>query len=304
MSTTSVLQEFSNATAAAVEKASASVVAVNARRHMLSSGIHWRQGLIVTANHSVRRGEDVEILLAAGQRTHASLVGRDPATDIALLKLADAGARLPAPEMGDPAAMKVGNLVLAVGRVEAGPRASLGILGVLGGSWRTWQGSQVDQLIRLGFGIHPTLAGGSLADLEGRCLGMNTTGLSRSLGVAIPPVTINRVVDLLLQKGRIPRGYLGVALWPVSLPSSIQSKLGIGESQGLMVQHVEPGGPADKAGILIGDVLVRLNSNPVTDLGELHSRLTAENVGTSAEAVIVRGGALARLNIRIEERPQ
>jgi S1-C subfamily serine protease len=304
MGNTNVVQEFSNATAAAVEKAGKSVLAVNARRHMLSAGIYWREGLIVTANHAVRRADEIEILLPGDRTATASIVGRDPGTDLALLKLTEPRADLPLPEIGNPTTMKVGNLVVAVGRVEAGPRASLGIIGVLGGPWRTWHGSQVDQLIRLGFGLHPTLSGGPLVDIEGRCLGMNTTGLSRSLGVTIPPVTINRAIDLLLQKGRIPQGYLGVGLWPVALPSSMQSKLDLTESRGLMVQHVEPGSPADKAGMLMGDLLVRLNSTPVSDLDELHSRLTADTVGTSAEAVVVRGGALAKLKIQIEERPQ
>lgn len=304
MSTASVLQDFSNATAVAVEKASKSVVGVNARRRMLSAGIYWREGLIVTASHAVRREDEIELLLPGERTSTASLVGRDPGTDLALLKLAEPVPDLTPPEKGDPAALKVGNLVIAVGRVETGPRAALGIIGVLGGPWKTWHGSLIDRLIRLGFGLHPTLSGGALVDIEGRCIGLATTGLSRSLGVAIPTATIDRVAEVLLQKGRIPRGYLGVAVWPVALPAAMQSKLGIAESRGLMVQHVEPGGPAEKAGMLIGDLLVQLNSNPVTDLGELHSRLGAEAVGTSAQAMVVRGGALTKLNVVIEERPR
>lgn len=300
MGNTNILQEFSNATAAAVEQASQAVVALNSRRHMLTAGVHWREGLIVTANHAVRREGEIQALLPDGRTAAATLVGRDPSTDLALLRAPSAGLGLPV--MGDPAALKVGNIVLAVGRVETGPRASMGVVGVAGGDWKTWQGGQIDQLIRLGFELHPTLSGGMLADAAGRCLGISTTGLSRSLGVAIPAATVNRVASLLLEKGRIPRGYLGVGLWPVEIPASLQSRLALPEQRGLIVQHVEAGGSAEKAGILMGDILVRLNSKPVTGVRELQSLLSAEVVGTSAKAAVIRAGALVELDILIAER--
>lgn len=302
MSNENVLQEFSKASAAAVERASQAVVAVNARRHMLAGGVHWREGLIVTVNHAVRREDEITVLLPDGRSVSATLAGRDPATDLALLKAPSGGVGLPV--MGDSAALKAGNLVLAVGRVEAGPRASLGVIGVRGGAWRTWRGGQIDQLIRLGFELHPTLSGGMLSDLEGRCLGIITAGLSRTLGVAIPTATIDRQVDLLLKKGHIPQGYLGVGLWPVEIPLSTQSRLAVKESKGLMVQHVEPGGPADKAGLLLGDILLRLNAKSMAGIHELHSLLSAEAVGTKAKAVVVRAGALIEADIVIEERPR
>lgn len=304
MNSSNALQEFSNAAAAAVEKASKAIVAVNARRHALSAGIHWRPGIIVTANHTVRRDEEVSILLPDGHTVDGSVVGRDTSTDIALLKIGEPLAGLASPELGDLSRLKVGNIALAVGRIEAGPRASLGAIGVVGGTWKTWQGGQIDQLIRLGFNLHPTLSGGALVDCEGNCLGMNTSGLSRTLGVAIPPPTINRVADLLLQKGYIPRGYLGVGLVPIAIPASIQSKLGLAESRGLMVQHVEPGGPAESAGILIGDVLLRLDSTPLMDVGQLLSRLTAETVGAATEATIIRAGSLIKIKVEVQERPR
>ncbi|MGH9377755.1 MAG: S1C family serine protease [Terriglobia bacterium] len=300
MGDTNVLQELSNATAAAVEQASQAVVALNSRRHMLTAGVHWREGLIVTANHAVRREDEIQALLPDGRTATATLVGRDPSTDLALLRAPSAGLGLPV--MGDPAALKVGHVVLAVGRVETGPRASLGVIGVLGGAWKTWQGGQINQLIRLGFELHPTLSGGMLADAAGRCLGVNTTGLSRSLGVTVPAATVDRVVGLLLEKGRIPRGYLGVGLWPVEIPPALQSRLALPETRGLIVQHVEAGGSAEKAGILMGDILVRLNSKPATGIRELQSLLSAEIVGTSAKAVVIRAGALAELDILITER--
>lgn len=296
------LQELSNGVAAAVERASSAVVAINARRHALVSGVHWREGLIVTANHAVRREDNIAALLPDGRTVPATLAGRDPSTDLALLKLQ--GASLGLPDMGDPAKLKVGNLVLAVGRVETGPRASLGVIGVRGGPWKTWLGGQVDELIRLGFELHPTLSGGPLTGLDGRCLGINTRGLSRSAGVAIPPATVNRVIEILLQKGRIPQGYLGVALVPVALPSPVQSKLGLREDRGLMIQHVESGGPASKAGMLLGDVLVRFNDNPVTGIHQLHSLLVPETVGARARASVIRAGALIELEIPVEERPR
>jgi len=297
-----LLQELSNGMAAAVERASAAVVAINARRHALVSGVHWRDGLIVTANHAVRREDDIATLLPDGRTAPATLVGRDPSTDLALLRLE--GARFGLPDASDPAKLKVGSLVLAVGRVETGPRASLGVIGVRGGPWKTWLGGQVDQLIRLGFDLHPTLSGGLLSDLEGRCLGITTRGLSRSYGVVIPPATVNRVTDLLLQKGRIPQGYLGVSMVPVAIPPSLQSKLGLPEDRGLMVQHVESGGPAARVGMLLGDVLVRFNGNAVTGIHQLHSLLAPEVVGARVKAAIIRAGIFAEIEIPVEERPR
>lgn len=296
-----LLQQLSNFTAAAVDRASAAIVAISGRRSTLTSGVHWREGLIVTANHAVRREGEITALLPDGRTASATLIGRDPSTDLALLKLSEAGIGLPS--MGDPAALKVGNLVLAVGRVETGPRASLGVVGVLGGPWETWQGGRIDQLIRLGFDLHPTLSGGLLVDLEGQCLGVNTRGLSRTLGVCIPAVTVNRVIELLLQKGRIPQGYLGVGVWPVAIPSELQAKFALSESRGLMIQHVEPDSPAAKAGLLMGDVLVRLDSNPITGIDRLHRLLSAEMMGGSVKASVIRAGTLTEFNVLIEERP-
>ncbi|MGH9449226.1 MAG: S1C family serine protease [Terriglobia bacterium] len=300
MESTNVLRDLSNAAAAAVERASLAVVALNSRRQMLASGVHWRDGLIVTAHHAVRHEGDIPALLPGGGSVSAVLVGRDPSTDLALLRVPTKDIGVPA--MGDPSTLRVGEIVLAVGRVETGPRASLGAIGVAGSAWRTWQGGQIDRMIRLGFEIHPTLSGGMLVDAEGRCLGINTTGLSRTLAVTIPLATVNRVVDVLLQKGRIPRGYLGVGLWAVDLPPALQSRLGLPETRGLIVQHVEAGGSAEKAGMLMGDILVRLNSTPVAGIRALQSLLSAEMVGTNARAVVIRAGALAELNIPVAER--
>ncbi len=296
-----LLQELSDGIASAVERASAAIVAIDARRHALVSGVHWREGLIVTANHAIRRDDDITALLPDGQSVPAALAGRDPSTDLALLKVEGAGLTLPG--SGNPEKLKVGNLVLAVGRVETGPRATLGVIGVRGGPWRTWQGGQIDQLIRLGFELHPTLSGGLLTDLEGRSLGINTRGLSRSYGVSIPPTTVNRAVEALLQKGRIPRGYLGVALVPVAVPFLLQSKLGLQQERGLMVLQVEPESPAARAGMLLGDVLVRFNSNAVTGVHQLHSLLAPEVVGVRVKAAVIRAGVLAELEIPVEERP-
>lgn len=301
MSNGNSLQELSDGIASAVERASAAVVAIDARRRALVSGVHWREGLIVTANHAIRRDDDITVLLPDGQSVPATLAGRDPSTDLALLKVESAGLALPV--AGDPEKLKAGNLVLAVGRVETGPRVNLGVVGVRGGPWRTWQGGQIDQLIRLGFELHPTLSGGLLTDLEGHSLGINTRGLSRSYGVAIPPTTVNRTVEVLLQKGRIPRGYLGVALVPVAVPSSLQSKLGLQQDRGLMVHHVESESPAARAGMLLGDVLVRFNSNALTGIHQLHSLLTPEVVGARVKASVIRAGVLAELEIPVEERP-
>lgn len=294
-------EALSAETAAAVEKAAASVVAVHARRHALSSGVFWREDAIVTAQHTVRRDEGIQVVLPDGSTVEAKLAGRDPSTDLAVLQVTGAGAKLP--EMGQASALKAGNLVLAVGRVESGPRASLGMVGVAGGAWRTWRGGEVERLLRVEIDLHPTLSGAALVDGVGRVLGILTAGLCRTRAVAIPPATVDRVVTALLQKGHIARGYLGLGLYPVLVPSEGQEAAAQPGSRGAVVVSLEPGGPASQAGVLVGDVVVTLDGKAVKDTSDVQELLGPGFVGKTIAASVVRGGKPVELEIKVGERP-
>ncbi|HWT80002.1 MAG TPA: S1C family serine protease, partial [Candidatus Methylomirabilis sp.] len=217
-----VLETLSTNLGAAVEKAAASVLTVHGRRRFPSGGVQWRKGVVVTANHTVRRDEGITLTLPDGRAIPASVAGRDPTTDLAVLTIQEGEAALP--EMEETASLKVGHLAVAVGRVDGVPRASLTAIGLLGGPWRTWYGGEIEQLIRLDRELHPTLSGGPLVDTRGRVLGINTSGLSRILGVTIPVVAVNRVVQILLEKGHVPRGYLGLGFFSIPLPHNLQDK--------------------------------------------------------------------------------
>jgi S1-C subfamily serine protease len=302
-----VLETLSTALGAAVEKAAGAVLTVDGRRRFPSGGVQWRKGVVVTANHTVRREEGISATLADGRTVPAALAGRDPTTDLAVLTIQETGAT--PPELGEAASLKAGHLALAVGRVDGVPRASLTAIGLLGGPWRTWYGGEIEQLIRLDRELHPTLSGGPLADARGRVLGINTSGLSRALGVTIPAVTVNRVVQALLERGYVVRGYLGLGLSPVPLPHHVQSQKSLGKfdptaGRCLIVLSVEPEGPAGRAGVLVGDLVGALDGVPVQDTDDVQRLLGTERVGQGVTASIVRAGNPIEVTITVGERPR
>ncbi len=297
----STLQALSHDLADVVEQVSPSVVAVNARRHLSSTGIYWLDGVIVTAAHTLRRTEDISVILASGQTVAASLAGTDPSTDLAVLKI-DSG-KLSTPPLGDTSQLKVGHLVLAVGRgAQRGLNATLGIVGVLSGAWRTWRGGLMDQFIGLDANLHPGAAGGPLIDAHGSVLGMNTLGLSRSMALTVPVSTVNRVVEHLLEKGHVGRGYLGLGMHPIPIPEDLKSALNLSTDSGLIVVSVEGDGPGSKAGVLFGDVIVALKDTAVSNLRDLQTFLQPEFVGKTIPVSMIRAGKPVELEITIGER--
>ncbi|MEJ7616619.1 MAG: S1C family serine protease [Pyrinomonadaceae bacterium] len=304
--TNNALLALSHSLRAAVERASPSIVAVYARPRVPTSGVLWRPGVIVSTNHTVKRDEEITVMMHDGRSASATLAGRDPGTDLAVLRLeGDDHTKTSgiAPAV-DSAPLGVGHIVLALGRAgEHGVSASFGVVSAIGGAWRTWRGGEIDQLLRLDLAIYLGFSGGALIDAEGRVLGINTSGLARGAGVAIPAVTVNRVVDALLTQGRIKRGYLGIGMQPVALPEALRAQLGLPASQGLVVLSVEPEGPAGQAGVLIGDVLLALGDAPTKDTDDVQVLLGTKSVGQTIKALVMRGGTLCDLSIQIGERP-
>jgi serine protease DegQ len=302
LSVSSTWQALSNESAAAIEKAGRAVVAVHARRRIPASGVHWRPGIVVTADHSLERDDEIAVTLPDGRTTDAALAGRDPSTDLAILKL-EAPA-LPVAEIGDITGLKVGHWVLAAGRTsEGGSRASLALVGVVGPAWRTWRGGLLDHTVRLDRNLHPNFSGGPAVDDQGRLLGINTSALSRYAAVVIPATTVERVAAELERKGHIGQGYIGVGLQPVRLPRKVRDALNLASETGIMIVRVEPDSPAEKAGVTLGDVLVALNGGPVRDIDDVQVYLAGEHIGRPVKASIIRGGILAEVVIAVGERP-
>jgi len=296
------LIEFSNALAQATERASASVVAVHTETRGSSSGIVWRPGVIVTSEHALRRDEEIQLTLPIGRVVPATLVGRDPSTDIAVLKCSEADTAVPL--FGDVSALKPGTLTLVVGRTRAsGPVAALGVVSLLASDRRTWTGASLTPYIRLDIGLQPTAIGGAVIEASGNLVGLATPRFAHFGAIAVPASTINKISDTLLKQGRIPRGYLGVGLQPVRLPNSLREMLQRNEKTAAIALEVHPDGPADKAGIVIGDILVSLAGQSITRLEDVQSLLAGDAIGKTLPLKFIRGGAVQDGNIVVAERP-
>jgi S1-C subfamily serine protease len=310
-SESSTLLALSNNLADTVERVGASVVAVNGRtshgrrgwlrRNSSSSGIHWRPGIIVTSDETIKREEEITVTLPDGRTVPVTILGRDASTDVAVLKLENI--EFPVAEIGDAATLKVGHLALALGRgTENGVSASMGVVSAIGDAWRSMSGGSIDRFVRLDLTLYPGFSGGPMVDAAGKVAGMNTSG-PRNMALTIPASTVNRVVNQLLSKGRIARGYLGLGMQPVRLPDTLKSALSLASNGGVIVINVEPNGPADKAGVLIGDVLVAIDGNPVSDTENVQGMLGTETVGKSLKVQLIRGGAPLEVILTVGERP-
>ncbi len=298
----SSLVDFSNELAAIAEKIGRSVVAVYGRRRRPSSGVCWRKGVVVTSEHGLRGVEEITVGTGEDKHFMATLAGRDPGTDLAVLRVE--GIEAPVPEFGDSAELKLGHFVLALGRSWRGNVvASAGIVGGASGAWRTWRGGQIEQHLRLALPLYPGLSGGPLVDAKGRVMGINTSGLAPGRAVALPIVTMNRVADELLAKGHIARPYLGLSMSPVPLPENLRGVVGANVSTGLLVMHVEPESPAGKAGIVLGDVLIQLQGKYVADTAAVRDAMAAARIGDTVKAKVLRGGAQSEFSITLGERP-
>jgi S1-C subfamily serine protease len=285
---TSALAALSNDIAGTVERVASSVVAVEGRARLGSSGFFIRPGLIVTADHALENDE-IEIVRADGESETATIAGRDPSTDLALLRVQSAGTPL---EFAAPDALRVGAIALAVARDDDGDlAAAMGVISAVGGAWRTWQGGDVDRFIRPDLSLYPRFSGSPLVDVTGRVIGLNTGGLSRRQTLTVPASTIERVVDALLTRGgRIPRGYLGVALQ--------------GVQGGAIVLGVEPKSPADQGGLIVGDIITAIAGKSVEDADDVHAQLGAGTVGKQLAVSVRRGGTPQQLQVTVGERPE
>lgn len=296
------LIELSNALAQSTDHAAASAVAVHTETRGSSSGVVWRPGVVVTAEHALRRDEEIHLTLPDGRVVAATLAGRDPSTDIAALKCAEAATAIR--EFGDVTSLKPGSLTLVVGRTRAsGPVAGLAVVSLIAAERHTWAGASLSPYVRLDIGLQPTATGGAVIDAHCRAVGMATPRFARFGAIVIPAPTVNRVVDILLEKGRIPRGYLGVGLQPIRLPDALRQSLERTEKGAAIVVDVEPNGPANKAGIVLGDILISFAGRAVTGLQEIHSQLQGEAIAKPLALKFIRGGAIQETRIVVGERP-
>jgi S1-C subfamily serine protease len=296
---TNIALELSAALGGAVERAGRSVVRVDARHRWPASGTVWDDtGTIVTASHAVEREEGIEVLLADGRTLPATLAGRDPATDLAVLRVE---ANLGPPAWRGLDGLQVGHLVLAVARPGRTVRAAAGIVSALGDAWRAPAGGKIERYLETDIGLEPGFSGGLLIDVTGQALGLHTAGLLRGRVLALPAATVTRVAGAILAHGAVRRGFIGIGTQPVRLKGVLAARAG--QASGLLVVSVQPDTAADRAGLLVGDIVVALGEEPVERLGDLLGLLDEEQVEVPTTLRLVRGGELVEVPLTIGARP-
>lgn len=306
----SALSELSSQLSAAVEAAGNFVVAIHARRRIPSSGIVWRDGIIISASHTVKRDGEIPVTFpgGGGESTTATIIGRDPATDLIALRVKGAGAAKPhvaPPPKAAADSLRVGALVLAVGRPGRNVTASFGIVSAVSDGWRTWQGARVDRVVRLDLAVYDGFSGGPLIDASGGggVLGVNNSALARGTPMSLPVAAVDRVLDELLERGHVRRPFIGVAVHPVALSPTLVRQHELSDGTALMVMSIADASPAERAGMLVGDVLLKANTLPLRRLSDLVDALANVRNGGALELDLLRGGTHKSLSVTPTDRP-
>ncbi len=293
-----LLSTISDQMADAVERVSPALVLVNGRQGRPASGIVYAQNLVLTADHVLEREENLTIEIHDQRTLPAQFAGRDLATDLAVLRVADLGLN---PAVASTEAARVGQLVLAVGRsANEGPMASVGIVSAVGGPLRMARGATLERYIRTDAIPYPGFSGGPLIDTQGAALGITTTGLVNSATLAIPATIAWGIAETLAQQGFIKRGYLGISSQLVQLPEA--QRAGRTEEYGLLIVQVDEDSPAQKGGLMLGDILITLDKHPLKDAEDLRSLLTGDRVGKTIPLEVIRGGKHQTLQVTVGQR--
>lgn len=286
---------LSNALAGAVARTSGSMVVVHGRPRTPSTGVLWRAGLVVTANHTVEPDREVTLTAPDGRMVSAQVAGRDPNLDIAVLRAEIDG--MPPADVGDDGELRVGHLVLALG---AGPRASAGIVSAL--DVRRGHRSVAGELLAVDLTLYPGFSGGPLVDVLGRVVGVTTSGVSRDLRCAVRAAAVSRLAEQVVRGGRIPRAYLGVGTQPVALPDHLRARLSLAQRTAVIVVNVTFDSPAAASGLVIGDVIVAIGGHSIAEPGDLLAVLQPDRVGKTITVSILRGGEPRELQVTVGER--
>jgi S1-C subfamily serine protease len=298
-STGGLLSQLSDQLADVVQRAAASVVHVSARPRYGATGVVWADGVVVTADHVVEQEEGISVILSDGQTHSASLAGRDPETDLAVLRVAG----LPTPPIQRGPVPRVGSLAVLIARPGRSEQASLAAIRSVGDAPRHGRRAQPLPLIGVDVIFHPGYSGGGLVDADGRFVGIATSGFSRGQGggIVIGLACVEQVVGSLVQHGRIRRGYLGITSQPVEIPTAMRAAVA-DQAGGLLVLNVAPDSPAERGGLLMGDVLVTLAGEAIQGPRDLRGVLSAERVGQTAPVTVLRGGQAQALSVTVGEQ--
>jgi S1-C subfamily serine protease len=292
-----MLTEFSNQLADVAAAAAPSVVQVQGKRWRTASGVVYASGVVLTTMKALGREDGLHVRAAEGDALDAELAGWDPATGLALLKAPGLDAKAIAIAQ-QPA--RVGHVALAIARSWSNNlTASAGIVSIIGGPLRTGRRHSIDQVIRTTAPMHDGFAGGAFVDTAGALIGIATASTIRGLGVVIPSDIAWKTARGLLEHGRVKTGYIGIAGQRVELAESQRAK---GRDEALLVIAVTADGPAAKAGVMVGDVIVSFDGQAVTSPDDLLDVLTGERIGKPATLGILRGGDARNVTVTVGER--
>lgn len=295
----SSLLGVSQAVSELVRSVQTSVVGVGSRHAACASGIAWEKDLVVTSAHVIEREERLSVVSSDGRRLEAECVGTFLPADIGLLRV-KGGELTPFPRGGEPA-LELGELVLALGRSGQRLRAKLGVLSQLGEAWRLGSGVKVERYIESDIAPCPAFSSGALVRADGSLIGVNSARFGRDALVTLPTATVAGVVTALCERGRVRRAELGVAAHPVQLPMPLEQRLGQGA--GLLVMAVRAESPADRAGVMLGDVLLRFGGAVLDGVEELENSLGEAAIGQPVEVELLRGGERRVLRVEPREKP-
>jgi S1-C subfamily serine protease len=288
------LGNLSAALAAAVAQVAPSVVRVDDGSRFTATGILWSEdGVIVTTSHGVERDEEISIVLHDGSRHAATLLGRDMDSDIAVLRVAGSGLSAIG-RQEDEAAVRVGNLAIAVG--QPGDGGLTATLGLVSRKYETETDGTAEYIVNTDAILYPGVSGGPLVDANGKMIGLLNRMFGQGMGVALGTPLVARVVNTLLTHGKMPRGYLGIRTQLVALPDNLRAGLAIAQERGLLIANVGAGSPADTAGLLLGDTLLKIDGSAVEDVEDLRRHLRA---GQTVTLTVLRGGTLTELTATV-----
>lgn len=292
--------ELSTQLSSAVDIASQSIVSIYARRRIPSSGVSWRDGVVVAASHTVRRDDQISVTLPNSDVVIAHVAGRDPVTDIVALRVAGSAGTLKT--LAGEDSVKVGAIVLAAGRPGREVTASFGIISAIAEGWRSPYGRRIERLLKLNLSVYDGFSGGPLIDASGGVIGINTSTLARGAPISVPTPVVDRVVDELLERGHIRRGYVGIALHPVDLGAALATRLELEQQSGLVILSVADGSPANEGGLLIGDVILSANGQRLRSHSNFLDALGSVAEGATLELDLVRGGERRTVTVTPADR--
>jgi len=302
-----LLDSYSRVVVGVAEKVSPAVVNISTSRQRGERGggsglILTPDGYVLTNDHVVHGVNSIEVTLNDGRTCSAQLVGTDPPTDTAVLRILVSD--LPAAQFGDSQSLKVGQLVVAIGNPFGFQcTVTAGVISALGRSLRSKTGRLIENIIQTDAALNPGSSGGPLVNSRGEVVGINTAVIYPAQGLcfAIPINNVKRVVGMLISTGNVSRGYFGIVVQSIKLPRRLVRTLEFSQESGVIVLEIAPGSPASRAKLMSRDIILRISDTTISNIDDLHRFLDEHPFGKAYEIVILRGGSLKTLMVKPEE---